>query len=192
MELIIATNNAHKVTEIKNGLPKHISVKSLKEVGITEEIPEEQDTLEGNALQKARYIYEKYQKNCFADDTGLEVEALDGAPGVYSARYAGENCSFEDNVLKILSEMQGKTNRHACFRTVIALIIDGKEYLFEGKVSGSITKEKLGNNGFGYDPVFLPDGCCITFAEMELEQKNNISHRGQAVVKLLNFLSDYE
>lgn len=192
MELIIATNNAHKVTEIKNGLPKHISVKSLKEVGITEEIPEEQDTLEGNALQKARYIYEKYQKNCFADDTGLEVEALDGAPGVYSARYAGENCSFEDNVLKILSEMQGKTNRQACFRTVIALIIDGKEYLFEGKVSGSITKEKLGNNGFGYDPVFLPDGYCITFAEMELEQKNNISHRGQAVVKLLNFLSDYE
>lgn len=192
MELIIATNNAHKVTEIKNGLPKHISVKSLKEVGITEEIPEEQDTLEGNASQKARYIYEKYQKNCFADDTGLEVEALDGAPGVYSARYAGENCSFEDNVLKILSEMQGKTNRHACFRTVIALIIDGKEYLFEGKVSGSITKEKLGNNGFGYDPVFLPDGCCITFAEMELEQKNNISHRGQAVVKLLKFLSDYE
>lgn len=192
MELIIATNNAHKVTEIKNGLPKHISVKSLKEVGITEEIPEEQDTLEGNALQKARYIYEKYQKNCFADDTGLEVEALDGAPGVYSARYAGENCSFEDNVLKILSEMQGKTNRHACFRTVIALIIDGKEYLFEGKVSGSITKEKLGNNGFGYDPVFLPDGYCITFAEMELEQKNNISHRGQAVVKLLKFLSDYE
>lgn len=192
MELIIATNNAHKVTEIKNGLPKHISVKSLKEVGITEEIPEEQDTLEGNALQKARYIYEKYQKNCFADDTGLEVEALDGAPGVYSARYAGENCSFEDNVLKILSEMQGKTNRHACFRTVIALIIDGKEYLFEGKVSGSITKDKLGNNGFGYDPVFLPDGYCITFAEMELEQKNNISHRGQAVVKLLKFLSDYE
>lgn len=192
MELIIATNNAHKVTEIKNGLPKHISVKSLKEVGITEEIPEEQDTLEGNASQKARYIYEKYQKNCFADDTGLEVEALDGAPGVYSARYAGENCSFEDNVLKILSEMQGKTNRHACFRTVIALIIDGKEYLFEGKVSGSITKEKLGNNGFGYDPVFLPDGYCITFAEMELEQKNNISHRGQAVVKLLKFLSDYE
>lgn len=192
MELIIATNNAHKVTEIKNGLPKHISVKSLKEVGITEEIPEEQDTLEGNALQKARYIYEKYQKNCFADDTGLEVEALDGAPGVYSARYAGENCSFEDNVLKILSEMQGKTNRQACFRTVIALIIDGKEYLFEGKVSGSITKEKLGNNGFGYDPVFLPDGDCITFAEMELEQKNNISHRGQAVVKLLKFLSDYE
>lgn len=192
MELIIATNNAHKVTEIKNGLPKHISVKSLKEVGITEEIPEEQDTLEGNALQKARYIYEKYQKNCFADDTGLEVETLDGAPGVYSARYAGENCSFEDNVLKILSEMQGKTNRHACFRTVIALIIDGKEYLFEGKVSGSITKDKLGNNGFGYDPVFLPDGYCITFAEMELEQKNNISHRGQAVVKLLKFLSDYE
>lgn len=191
MNLIIATNNAHKVTEIKEDLPSYITVQSLKEVGIVEEIPEEQDTLEGNALQKARYIYNKYQRNCFADDTGLEVEALGGAPGVYSARYAGEGCSFDDNVQKILKEMDGMDCRDARFRTVIALIIDGQEYLFEGEVYGEIIAESKGTKGFGYDPIFQPKGYEETFAEMSLEQKNKISHRGRAVSKLVAFLKAY-
>lgn len=191
MNLIIATNNAHKVTEIKEDLPSYITVQSLKEVGIVEEIPEEQDTLEGNALQKARYIYNKYQRNCFADDTGLEVEVLGGAPGVYSARYAGEGCSFDDNVQKILKEMDGMDCRDARFRTVIALIIDGQEYLFEGEVYGEIIAESMGTKGFGYDPIFQPKGYEETFAEMSLEQKNKISHRGRAVSKLVAFLKAY-
>lgn len=190
MELIIATNNAHKVEEIKAILPEQFKVSSLKEVGILEEIPEEQDTLEGNALQKARYIYSKYGKNCFADDTGLEVEALNNAPGVYSARYAGEHCSPEDNIVKLLNELRGIDNRKAKFRTVIALIIDGKEHLFEGKVLGHILRSKEGTEGFGYDPVFQPDGYDISFAKMSLSEKNKISHRGRAVRTLAIFLKE--
>lgn len=189
MNLIIATNNAHKVEEIKSKLPKHITVQSLAESNIKEDIPEEQDTLEGNALQKARYIYDKYKKDCFADDTGLEIDALEGAPGVYSARYAGENCSFNDNVQKVLKEMQSKHNRNARFRTVIALIIKGNEFLFEGEVMGQINKTQTGTKGFGYDPIFQPNGYSQSFAEMSLEQKNNISHRGIAVTKLIDFLT---
>ncbi|PVX52212.1 XTP/dITP diphosphohydrolase [Balneicella halophila] len=188
MELIIATNNSHKVEEIKEILPANIDVKSLREIGIVEEIPETQDTLEGNALQKARYIYDKYSKNCFADDTGLEVEALDNAPGVYSARYAGDDCSFEDNIQKLLRELKGIENRKARFRTVVALIIDGHEHLFEGEVTGKILESKQGNEGFGYDPVFLPDGYEDSFATMASSEKNKISHRGKAVRALASFL----
>ncbi len=189
-ELIIATNNEHKVKEIKAALADKFQVLSLKEVGITEEIPEEQDTLEGNALQKARYIHEKYGKNCFADDTGLEVEALNNAPGVYSARYAGEPCNSDNNITKLLQEMNGKTDRNARFRTSIALILDSKEYLFEGEVQGEILSERHGTDGFGYDPVFQPEGYETSFAEMTLEQKNEISHRGRAVQKLVAFLRE--
>lgn len=190
MELIIATNNAHKVEEIKSTLPEGYNVLSLQEVGITEEIPENQDTLEENALQKARYIYEKYGKNCFADDTGLEVAALDNAPGVYSARYAGVGCSSKDNVAKLLREMDGEDNRMAQFRTVIALIIAGEEYLIEGKVVGKILTEQTGEGGFGYDPIFQPLGATQSFAMMDLEAKNAISHRGRAVRKLIALLEE--
>lgn len=190
MELIIATNNPHKVKEIKASIPKHIKVLSLEEVGICEEIPEEQDTLEGNALQKARYIYEKYGKNCFADDTGLEVEALDNAPGVFSARYAGPACNAQDNIKKLLAELSGSTNRTARFRTVIALIIEGKEYLFEGEVKGEILHRRQGEGGFGYDPVFQPEGYENSFAAMSGDIKNQISHRGRAVQALLSFLKE--
>jgi XTP/dITP diphosphohydrolase len=183
--LIFATNNAHKLTEIKEALQGKIAIAGLSDIGCAEDIPETADTLEGNALQKARYIYEKYGKDCFADDTGLEVEALEGRPGVYSARYAGEGKSFEDNMNKILEELQGQTNRAACFRTVIALIHDGKEYLFEGKVCGDILTEKHGTQGFGYDPLFRPEGFERTFAEMSLSEKNIISHRARAVQAFL-------
>ncbi len=189
MELIIATNNAHKVEEIKSALPEKFEVLSLEEAKITEDIPEEQDTLEGNALQKARYIYEKYGKNCFADDTGLEVAALGGAPGVYSARYAGAACNAEDNITKLLSELSDTEDRTARFRTVIALILDGKEWLFEGIVEGEILRERQGNGGFGYDSVFQPKGYTSSFATMLLSEKNSISHRGRAVRKLVGFLS---
>lgn len=190
MELIIATNNAHKVEEIKASIPERIKVLSLKEVEVFEEIPEEQDTLAGNALQKARYIYEKYGKNCFADDTGLEVAALDDAPGVYSARYAGPQCNAEDNIVKLLSELKDVENRVARFCTVIALIIEGKEYLFEGEVKGEILCIRQGEGGFGYDPVFRPEGYEDSFAMMPLKIKNRISHRGKAVEKLISFLKE--
>lgn len=188
MELIIATNNPHKVEEIKASIPKHINVLSLNEVGIHEEIPEEQDTLEGNALQKARYIYEKYGKNCFADDTGLEVEALGNAPGVFSARYAGAACNAQDNIKKLLGELRGSASRAARFRTVIALIINGEQHLFEGEVKGTILEHQQGAAGFGYDPVFQPEGYENSFAEMPSAIKNQISHRGRAVQALLSFL----
>ncbi len=188
-ELIIATNNLHKATEIKSALADNFNVLSLQEVGITEEIPEEQDTLEGNALQKARYIYEKYGKDCFADDTGLEVAALNNAPGVYSARYAGTACNADDNINKLLQELKGNKQRTAQFRTVIALILEGKEYLFEGIVTGEILEERQGNDGFGYDPIFKPDGYTNSFATMTLAEKNTISHRGKAVKKLVEFLA---
>ena len=187
MNLIFATNNAHKLQEVSALLPTEIL--SLNDINCHDDIPETADTLEGNALLKARYVYEKFGFDCFADDTGLEVEALDNAPGVYSARYAGEQKNAEDNMNKLLLELQKKSNRKARFRTVIALILDGKEYLFEGEVKGTIEKEKRGNEGFGYDPIFTPDGYDKTFAELSIETKNTISHRGLAVAKLIDFLS---
>jgi len=189
MNLIFATNNLHKLEEVSAMLNKSIVLSTPRAHGITEDIPEEQPTLEGNALQKARYIYERTRLSCFADDTGLEVEALNGAPGVHSARYAGEAKSMHDNMNKLLRELEGVENRNARFRTVIALILDGKEHLFEGTVQGEIMREKSGAMGFGYDPIFRPQGYNITFAEMDLEEKNNISHRGRAVRQLVNFLN---
>ena len=191
MKLVFATNNTHKLGEIKEMLDGRHEIVSLKDIGCHEDIPEEQDTLEGNALQKARYIHEKFGYDCFADDTGLEIEALDNAPGVYSARYAGTGHDSEANMNKLLSEMNHKENRKARFRTVIALILDGKEYTFDGIVNGSITTEKRGDSGFGYDPIFMPDTYTQTFAEMGNDTKNQISHRAKAVMKLTLFLSDY-
>lgn len=190
MELIFATHNQHKTEEAIAIAASSIQIRNLKDIGCLTEIPETADTLSGNALQKARFVYEHYHTNCFADDTGLEVEALDGRPGVYSARYAGEHCSYQDNVTKLLAEMHGKTNRKACFKTAIALILDGNEFLFEGRVDGIIIENQRGTAGFGYDPVFLPDGFDTTFAEMSEDEKNNISHRGRAMRKLMEFLSN--
>ena len=185
-KLIFATNNAHKLHEVSALLPNKIL--SLNDINCYDDIPETADTLEGNALQKARYVYKKFGIDCFADDTGLEVEALNNAPGVYSARYAGEQKNPQDNMNKLLTELADKENRNARFRTVIALIINGKEYLFEGEVRGVIEREKRGTEGFGYDPIFTPEGFDKTFAELPLEVKNNISHRGRAVAKLTEFL----
>ena len=187
-KLIFATNNAHKLYEVSALLPNKIL--SLNEINCTDDIPETADTLEGNALLKARYVYKKFNVDCFADDTGLEVEALDNAPCVYSARYAGEQKNPQDNMNKLLAEMSDKENRNARFRTVIALIINGKEYLFEGEVRGIIEREKRGTAGFGYDPIFTPEGFDKTFAELPLNVKNEISHRGRAVKKLVDFLLD--
>lgn len=163
-------------------------IESMRSLGINEDIPEDQQTLEGNALQKARFLYDRTGESCFADDTGLEVDALNGAPGVYSARYAGEAKNSLDNMALLLKNMSGIQNRKARFRTVIALILDGKEYLFEGIVNGTIAEEPRGTAGFGYDPLFVPDGYSTTFAEMDSEAKNAISHRGRAVEKLAAFL----
>ena len=189
MNLIFASNNRHKLDEIRTLTKQKYTIISLSDIGCQDEIPEEQPDLLGNALQKARYIYCKYQKNCFADDTGLEIEALNGRPGVYSARYAGEQCSFEDNMNKVLGEMIDVPNRRACFRTVIALILDEKEYIFEGRVDGIILKEKHGEEGFGYDPIFQPENFSKSFAQMEMDEKNSISHRGRALAKLIDFLN---
>jgi len=193
INLVFASNNLHKVDEVKHKLNGLFAIQTLQEIGCYEDIPETADTLEGNALQKARYLYEKYGcNNCFADDTGLEVEALDNAPGVYSARYAGEAKNAGENMKKLLHELSGKTNRKAKFRTVIALILDSKEYLFEGSVDGQILEERQGSEGFGYDPVFLPDGYEKSFAQLSMTEKNAISHRGRAVDKLLTFLKEKE
>ncbi len=192
MNLVIATNNEHKLTEIQVMLGGNFRLLSLGEIDCTDEIPEEQSTLEGNASQKAFYIFNKYGYNCFADDTGLEIEALNGEPGVYSARYAGEAKNPEANMDKVLEKLSKINNRKARFRTVISLVIDGKEWLFEGIVAGTITTEKRGVAGFGYDPVFLPDGYIQTFAEMNSYLKNSISHRGRAVGKLVDFLKKTE
>lgn len=189
MEIIFATNNDHKLYEVSEYLKERYQIVSLKEIGCTDDIPETADTLEGNALLKARYVYERYGKDCFADDTGLEVEALHNAPGVYSARYASEAKDAQANMRKLLSEMQEKQNRNARFRTVIALIQDGKEYLFEGEVKGTIAREPKGRHGFGYDPVFIPENYDKSFAELDLATKNSISHRANAVKKLVGFLS---
>jgi len=187
-ELVFATNNAHKLSEVQHLLGKKFLLLSLKDIHLEEEIPEDYDTLEQNALQKARYIFDKTRKNCFADDTGLEVDALNGRPGVYSARYAGEGKNPKDNIKKLLKELDGVANRKARFRTVVALIIDNQEYLFEGIVNGQIIESERGTDGFGYDPVFLPDGFSLTFAEMMLDQKNLISHRARAIGQLVDFL----
>lgn len=192
MKIVFATHNAHKVSEVQAVLGSEYQLVTATEAGITEEIPETQPTIEGNALQKARYVYEHTGLNCFADDTGLEVEALNGAPGVYSARYAGEHVSYADNNVLLLKNLAGCENRKARFRTVIALIVDGKEYLFEGRVEGTIVTEPHGEGGFGYDPLFVPEGSQLTFAEMSSEAKNKISHRGRAVAKLVAFLHGKE
>lgn len=187
--LVFATNNLHKLEEVKNITRHLVRIVSLSEINCHDEIPETADTLEGNALQKARYIKEHYGYDCFADDTGLEVETLDNAPGVYSARYAGPEHDAEANMHKLLHEMEGEENRKARFRTVIALIRDGREYLFEGLIEGVITRDKRGDSGFGYDPIFQPDGYEQTFAELGNDTKNQISHRALAVQKLAAFLS---
>lgn len=192
MKLVFATNNQHKLREVEKILGNKFELLSLKDINCDEDIPETSPTLEGNASQKARYIYEKYGVNCFADDTGLEVEALDMEPGVYSARYAGPQRKAEDNMQKLLSELDKIKNRKARFRTVISLIIDGNEILFEGIVKGNILEERRGEEGFGYDPVFQPEGYDISFAEMDLTAKNEISHRGRAVAKLTEYLKTLE
>lgn len=189
MKLVLASNNKHKLEEMRAILGSMIEILSLSDINCHDEIPEEQATIEGNALQKARNIYDKYGYNCFADDTGLEVECLNGEPGVYSARYAGENVTFDDNIKKLLTNMQGKSNRNAKFRTAIALILNGEEHIFEGEVQGQIIEEYRGANGFGYDPIFLPEGYDYTFAELPAEIKNKISHRGNAAKKLATFLT---
>jgi XTP/dITP diphosphohydrolase len=188
MELVFATNNKHKVREISDLLDGDFRIVGLSDLNISEDIPEDADTLEENALFKARYVYEKTGMNVFADDTGLEVTALGGAPGVWSARYAGESKSFDDNIDKLLREMDGVTDRSARFRTVIALILDKKEFLFEGIIEGEIITERKGSGGFGYDPVFRATGSDRTFAEIPLQEKNNISHRARAMRKLISFL----
>ena len=191
--LIMATNNEHKLREIRQILGDKYEVKGLKEIGCLEDIPETSDTLEGNALQKARYVYEHYGLNCFADDTGLEVEALGGAPGIYTARYGsmngyGDSHDSDANIACLLDRLQGAATRKARFRTVIALLQGGKEHLFEGIVEGEILTERRGQDGFGYDPIFAPVETGITFAEMGPAEKNRISHRGRATQKLVTFL----
>jgi XTP/dITP diphosphohydrolase len=192
-KLIFATNNPHKLEEIRHKLEGHFEILSLTDVGCNEELPETGNTLEANAAEKAWYVANKYNIDCFADDTGLEVESLNGEPGVYSARYAGSTSPSiavraEANMNKLLQQLEGKPNRKARFRTVIAYIERGREYFFEGIVSGEIGKEKKGSDGFGYDPVFFPEGGSLTFAEMPLEQKNKISHRSRAVEQFAKFL----
>jgi XTP/dITP diphosphohydrolase len=189
MKIVFATNNQNKLQEIKSLVPNNINIISLNDIEFHDELPENQLTLEGNALEKANFIYSKYGCSCFADDTGLEIDALNGDPGVYSARYAGLECLAEDNMNKVLNKLNGIKNRKAKFRTVIALIIDGHEYLFNGECLGEITKNKIGLDGFGYDPIFLPIDSELTFAQMDKTEKGIISHRGISVRKLVDFLS---
>jgi XTP/dITP diphosphohydrolase len=191
MQLVFATNNENKIREINHILGDSFKLLSLTDLRIEDDIPENEPSLEGNALHKARHIYKIVNMNVFADDTGLEIDVLNGLPGVHSARFAGEAKDSNANIEKVLSMMGPATNRKARFRTVIALIIDGSELLFEGKVEGSIIKEKRGNEGFGYDPVFVPEGSKRTFAEMPLDEKNLISHRARAFEKLREFLLNY-
>ncbi|WP_372935068.1 non-canonical purine NTP diphosphatase [Mariniphaga sediminis] len=188
MELVFATNNKHKLEELQAILGDHFKLLSLDDIGCLEEIPEEQPTLEGNASQKALHVYQKYGYSCFADDTGLEIEALNGEPGVFSARYAGEDKNPEANMAKVLHKLTKIKNRKARFRTVISLIINGDEKQFEGIVDGEILEKKQGRAGFGYDPIFKPVGYDLSFAEMDMEEKNRISHRGRAVEKLVKYL----
>ena len=189
MKLVFATNNKYKLEEVRSMLSNRITVVGLEDLGCHEEIEETETSLEGNAKIKSDFINRRFGLDCFADDTGLEVEALDGAPGVYSARYAGEEASFKDNVDKLLSELHGELNRRARFRTVISLNLDGRQYFFEGICDGEITERPSGEKGFGYDPVFRPEGSQLTFAEMHMDEKSLISHRGRAVQKLVRFLN---
>ena len=188
MKLVIATNNQHKLVEIQEKLSGVCDIVNLAQINCFDDIPEDGDTFEANALQKALYVKEKYGVDCFADDSGLEVEALDNRPGVYSARYSGEEKSSEKNMDKLLMELDGVDNRKARFRTVVALVIGNEKHVFEGVVNGTILTERHGDGGFGYDPLFRPDGYDCTFAEMSLEEKNKISHRAQAINKLCKFL----
>ncbi|GAB1416389.1 non-canonical purine NTP diphosphatase [Paludibacter sp.] len=188
-KLVFATNNKHKLEEVTSVAQGSISVLSLKDIECFDDIPETADTLEGNALMKAKYIYDKYGFDCFADDTGLEVDALDGRPGVYSARYAGDDQNSENNIAKLLSEMENKENRKAQFRTVVALIEGGEVKYFEGIIKGNISDKPSGHSGFGYDPVFVPEGYSQTFAEIGSDQKNKISHRALAINELQNYLN---
>jgi len=189
MKIVFASNNKNKINEISQQLPKTIEVVSLADIGCTEDIPETGQTIESNASIKANYVTEKYGLPCFADDTGLEVEALDGEPGVFSARYAGEDKNDNKNMALVLAKLDQESNRKARFKTVIALNINNEKHLFTGIVNGSITQEKIGTNGFGYDPIFAPEGFAETFAQMTIEQKNEISHRGKAVKQLVKYLS---
>lgn len=189
IDLLFATSNKNKVLEIKKVLPKEFNIKSLDDIGFCEEIPENENTIEGNAIFKANYIYKKYNLNVFADDTGLEVDSLNGKPGVHSARYAGISKNSTDNINKLLKKLKNKKNRKARFKTIIALILNSKIHTFEGVVEGIITKKPKGENGFGYDPVFIPSGYTKTFGELSIEEKNSISHRSLAMNKLIDFIS---
>ena len=190
MKIVFASNNKNKILEIQSMLPESVQIVSLESIGCLEEIPETSETIEGNAILKANYVTENFGFDCFADDTGLEVEALNGEPGVYSARYAGEQRNADDNMNKLLNKLADKTNRTAQFKTVIALNLNGKQYLFEGIASGEIIKEKIGLGGFGYDPIFKPANYDETFAQLSLDIKNEISHRGKATKALLDFLQN--
>ncbi len=190
MQLVFASNNKNKILELQSMLPDTITILSLESIGCFEDIPETADTIEGNAILKANYVTEKYGYECFADDTGLEIDALNGAPGVYSARYAGELRNADDNMNKVLENLSDKNDRKAQFKTVIALNIDGKQHLFTGIAPGEITLEKIGNQGFGYDPIFKPEGYNETFAQLPLELKNKISHRGKATKQLIAYLNN--
>jgi XTP/dITP diphosphohydrolase len=192
MEIVFATHNQHKLAELAKMMPANIRLLSLNDIGQIEEIPEDGETLNQNASFKAWYVYTKYSMNCFADDTGLEVEALNNEPGVYSARYAGEDKDAEKNMAKLLANLTGHDNRKAKFRTIIALIIDGQEHQFEGSVEGIIEKIAKGDKGFGYDPIFTPNGYSSTFAQLTIEEKNKISHRAKAVEKLMHFLQQFK
>lgn len=192
MTIVFASNNEHKIHEIKSILGNSFALIGLSDIGIKEDIPEDEPDLKGNSLSKARFVHKASGMNVFADDTGLEIEALNGLPGVHSARFAGESKNSDANIKKVLALLDGAKNRNAQFRTVIALILDDKEYLFEGIVKGKIINEKRGAEGFGYDPVFMPDGYTLTFAEMDLEKKNTISHRARAFERLKAFLFQYD
>jgi XTP/dITP diphosphohydrolase len=192
MKIIFATNNQHKVDEIRSALPENFSIISLKEAGITIDIPEPHDTLQENAAEKARTIHQLTKTNCFSEDTGLEVYSLNNEPGVHSARYAGEAKSFDKNIEKLLSKLEDSSERSARFRTVICLVLEGEEYFFEGICEGRIINEKRGAQGFGYDPIFIPTGSGKTFAEMSMDEKNNFSHRKKATDKLVVFLNNYK
>ncbi len=188
MQLVFASNNKNKIKEIQLLVPNSIQIMSLEDIGCLEEIPETANTIEGNAILKANYVTKKYGYNCFADDSGLEVDVLNGEPGVYSARYAGEPKDDNKNIQKVLANLKDKSNRKANFKTVICLNIDGQQHLFTGIINGEIIDEKIGNNGFGYDPIFVADGYKKTFAELSIEEKSSISHRGKAVRLLVDFL----
>ncbi len=189
IDLVFVTNNKFKLEEIQNIVGFKYRIMSLKDINCYDEIPETHMTIEENASEKSHYIYKRYELDCFADDTGLEIDALDGRPGVFSARYAGEGKDFDDNMNKVLSELQNTSNRKARFRTVISLILDGNEYQFEGIVNGQILTRKIGGKGFGYDPIFQPDGFSKSFAQLTMKEKNKISHRGMAIQKMIEFLN---